>query len=386
MLCILCITPSNTIKIYLPHEFVNMTHGDGVEGSFSENYEIILTMIPQLRPHGSKKGLLKNGQWHIISIDRIGQQAQINLHRKRIKSMAKTNEKYAIEIKKLTKTYGKSRGISELELSVKEGDFFGFIGPNGAGKSTTIRTLLGLISPTSGRASVLGYDIVSEKKKILQEAGYLPSEINFYNGMKVKDVIKYSADIRRKDCTEKASVLSQRLGLDLNKKVEELSLGNRKKVGIVCAIQHSPRLLILDEPTSGLDPLMQREFFSILKEENDAGSTIFFSSHILSEVQNHCKTAAFIKDGRIIISDKVETLEQTGTKKITLTGPSDYSHILSLAGITPAGSENCFFYTGDFKALLRVLSEETIKDLTITEPSLEEIFMNYYEAKNGGKE
>lgn len=300
--------------------------------------------------------------------------------------MAKTNEKYAIEIKKLTKTYGKNRGISELELSVKEGDFFGFIGPNGAGKSTTIRTLLGLISPTSGRASVLGYDIVSEKKKILQEVGYLPSEINFYNGMKVKDVIKYSADIRRKDCAEKASVLSQRLGLDLNKKVEELSLGNRKKVGIVCAIQHSPRLLILDEPTSGLDPLMQREFFSILKEENEAGSTIFFSSHILSEVQNHCKTAAFIKDGRIIISDKVETLEQTGTKKITLSGPSDYSHILSLAGITPAESENCFFYTGDFKALLRVLSEETIKDLTITEPSLEEIFMNYYETKNGGKE
>ncbi len=207
----------------------------------------------------------------------------------------------AIDIRKLTKSYGKSRGINELELTVSEGDFFGFIGPNGAGKSTTIRTLLGLISPTSGKASVLGYDIVTEKEKILREVGYLPSEINFYNGMKVKDVIRYSADLRRTDCKKKAKDLSERLGLDLNKKVEELSLGNRKKVGIVCAIQHSPKLLILDEPTSGLDPLMQREFFNILKEENEEGSTIFFSSHILSEVQNYCRSAAFIKDGRIII-------------------------------------------------------------------------------------
>ncbi len=291
----------------------------------------------------------------------------------------------AIDIRKLTKSYGKSRGINELELTVSEGDFFGFIGPNGAGKSTTIRTLLGLISPTSGKASVLGYDIVTEKEKILREVGYLPSEINFYNGMKVKDVIRYSADLRRTDCKKKAKDLSERLGLDLNKKVEELSLGNRKKVGIVCAIQHSPKLLILDEPTSGLDPLMQREFFNILKEENEEGSTIFFSSHILSEVQNYCRSAAFIKDGRIIMSDKVENLEQTGTKKITVSGISDISRLTALAGITPAdsdaGLENAqsFFYKGDLNLLLSTLSAESVKDITITEPSLEEIFMNYYE-------
>ena len=291
----------------------------------------------------------------------------------------------AIEIRKLTKSYGKSRGINELELTVSEGDFFGFIGPNGAGKSTTIRTLLGLISPTSGKASVLGYDIVTEKEKILREVGYLPSEINFYNGMKVKDVIRYSADLRRTDCKKKAKDLSERLGLDLNKKVEELSLGNRKKVGIVCAIQHSPKLLILDEPTSGLDPLMQREFFNILKEENEEGSTIFFSSHILSEVQNYCRSAAFIKDGRIIMSDKVENLEQTGTKKITVSGISDISRLTALAGITPADSDagledaQSFFYKGDLNLLLSTLSAESVKDITITEPSLEEIFMNYYE-------
>lgn len=291
----------------------------------------------------------------------------------------------AIDIRKLTKSYGKSRGINELELTVSEGDFFGFIGPNGAGKSTTIRTLLGLISPTSGMASVLGYDIVTEKEKILREVCYLPSEINFYNGMKVKDVIRYSADLRRTDCKKKAKDLSERLGLDLNKKVEELSLGNRKKVGIVCAIQHSPKLLILDEPTSGLDPLMQREFFNILKEENEEGSTIFFSSHILSEVQNYCRSAAFIKDGRIIMSDKVENLEQTGTKKITVSGISDISRLTALAGITPADSDagledaQSFFYKGDLNLLLSTLSAESVKDITITEPSLEEIFMNYYE-------
>ena len=291
----------------------------------------------------------------------------------------------AIDIRKLTKSYGKSRGINELELTVSKGDFFGFIGPNGAGKSTTIRTLLGLISPTSGKASVLGYDIVTEKEKILREVGYLPSEINFYNGMKVKDVIRYSADLRRTDCKKKAKDLSERLGLDLNKKVEELSLGNRKKVGIVCAIQHSPKLLILDEPTSGLDPLMQREFFNILKEENEEGSTIFFSSHILSEVQNYCRSVAFIKDGRIIMSDKVENLEQTGTKKITVSGISDISRLTALAGITPADSDagledaQSFFYKGDLNLLLSTLSAESVKDITITEPSLEEIFMNYYE-------
>ena len=301
-----------------------------------------------------------------------------------------------IETNKLTKMYGKSRGINELELTVPEGDFFGFIGPNGAGKSTTIRTLLGLISPTGGSAKVLGHDIVSENKKILAEVGYLPSEINFYSGMKVKDVLRYSAELRHANCKDKADELTERLGLDLTKKVDELSLGNRKKVGIVCAIQHSPKLLILDEPTSGLDPLMQREFFNILKEENERGATIFFSSQILSEVQNYCRSAAFIKDGRIIMSDKVEKLEQTGTKKVTVSKAMSKdaapdggeagtfeARIKELEGVTMTESASdesiCFFYNGNLQALMKLLAEEAPKDITITEPSLEEIFMNYYE-------
>ena len=295
----------------------------------------------------------------------------------------------AIETNKLTKSYGKSRGINDLMLSVKEGDFFGFIGPNGAGKSTTIRTLLGLISPTGGSARVLGYDIQTEKSKILSEVGYLPSEINFYSGMKVKDAIKYSADLRRVRCKDKAQELAERLGLDMSRKVDELSLGNRKKVGIVCAVQHSPKLLILDEPTSGLDPLMQREFFNILTEENERGATIFFSSHILSEVQNYCRTAAFIKDGKIIMSDSVDKIEETGAKKVSVVGSkSDLGRVLggdeikkyiSDFKVDEKNGSADFLYNGKVPVLLEMLQKVEPKDLTITEPSLEEIFMNYYE-------
>lgn len=286
----------------------------------------------------------------------------------------------AITTNNLTKKYGDIIGIENLNLSVDEGDFFGFIGPNGAGKSTTIRTLLGLIAPTSGEAFIFDMDIVSDHDKILDSIGYLPSEINFYNKMTVKDVIKLSADLRKKDCSKKAEELCERLNLDTSKKVDTLSLGNRKKAGIICAIQHQPKLLILDEPTSGLDPLMQKEFFKILSEENSNGSTVFLSSHILSEVQSYCHTAAFIKDGRIIVSDKVEKLEETGAKKITFSGAFDTTTLKGVSDLQQNEGTTSFLYTGDIKKLLRLMSESEIKDLTITEPTLEEIFMNYYEA------
>lgn len=299
--------------------------------------------------------------------------------------MRNTMEKeLAIETRALTKFYGKSLGIRDLDLSVEKGDFFGFIGPNGAGKSTTIRTLLGLIRKTSGDAKVLGYDIVDDKEEILKRTGYLPSEIWFYHDMKVKDALKYSADLRKTDCKERASELCKRLDLDPNRKVEDLSLGNRKKVGIICAVQHHPELLILDEPTSGLDPLMQKEFFSILKEENRRGATIFFSSHILSEVQAYCKSAAFIKEGKILLSDKVGELGQTGARKVTILGDVPKERFSDLPGVTFTENERdegiSFLYKGDIKLLLSILSKEEIRDLTITEPSLEEIFMHYYES------
>ena len=206
----------------------------------------------------------------------------------------------AIRTEKLTKFYGKARGVIDLDLKVEQGEFFGFIGPNGAGKSTTIRTLLGLLHPTSGSGTVLGLDIATETDKILERVGYLPSETVFYPGMKVKELLKFSAGLRHKDCTKEGETLCGRLRLDPNRRVEELSLGNRKKAGIVCALQHRPELLILDEPTSGLDPLMQREFFTILKEYHAAGTTIFLSSHVLSEIRRNCSEALVLREGRAV--------------------------------------------------------------------------------------
>lgn len=293
----------------------------------------------------------------------------------------------AIEICNLTKYYGKSRGIIDLSLTVRDGEFFGFIGPNGAGKSTTIRTLLGLISPDSGSAQILGMDICNDRKAVLSKVGYLPSEAIFYSGTKVKDILKLSADLRKKDCSQEAAILCERLQLNLSRKVSELSFGNRKKVAIVCALQHKPELLILDEPTSGLDPLMQHEFFAILEERNRQGTAIFLSSHILSEIQHNCTRAAIIREGRIIACDSVEALSQTNAKRVTVQGNVRLQPSESVRSLEESSGTTSFLYSGDIRQLLKILSESEITDLSISEPDLEEIFMHYYEGNvNTGKE
>ena len=290
----------------------------------------------------------------------------------------------AIKTEKLTKYYGKSRGILDLNLTVDEGEFFGFIGPNGAGKSTTIRTLLGLIKQSSGSGRILGMDIEKEKEKILSCVGYLPSEAMFYRGMRVRDILKLSADLRKTDCRGEAVRLCERLELDTSKKVEELSFGNRKKVGIVCALQHEPQLLILDEPTSGLDPLMQREFFAILRERNKKGTTVFLSSHVLSEIQRNCTRAAIIREGSLIACDSVEALAQTNAKRVTVHGEVELSGLTGIRNLKKGEDSVSFLYSGDINALLAVLSKSNVKDLAIAEPDLEEIFMHYY--TDGGEE
>lgn len=206
-----------------------------------------------------------------------------------------------IRIDRLTKTYGKARGVTDLTLHVPEGGCFGFIGPNGAGKSTTIRTLLGLLSPTAGSAKVLGLDCTQEREKILAQVGYMPSEAMFYPDMRVSEVIRLSAALRKTDCRAEAAVLCETLELDTRKRIRELSLGNRKKVSIVCAMQHRPKLYILDEPTSGLDPLVQRAFWSELERRREEGATVFLSSHVLYEVQRYCDHAAIIREGRLVV-------------------------------------------------------------------------------------
>lgn len=269
----------------------------------------------------------------------------------------------AISICDLTKSYGKYRGVTNLSLQVEQGDIFGFLGPNGAGKSTTIRSLLGLIQFRQGSASILGMDVKKEKEEILKKIGYMPSEAMFYPSMRVRDVIRFAADMRKTDCRQEAEMLCERLAVDQNKRIEELSLGNRKKVSIVCAMQHKPKLFIFDEPTSGLDPLMQSEFFKLVLEYNRQGVTCFLSSHVLSEIKKYCRHAAIIREGKIICTDTVENLTKTNTKRIRM---------------VKDGIEEEFVYKGNLNELFAGFAGHDIEDIVIEEPELDEIFMHYY--------
>jgi len=287
-----------------------------------------------------------------------------------------------IETNNLTKTYGTSRGIDNVSFSVKEGEIFGFIGPNGAGKSTTIRTLLSLIYPTSGSAKIFGKDIITYSPEIKKEIGYLPSEVFYYDNMKVIDLLKYSASFYKKDCSKRIDYLANAMNLDLNKKIDDLSFGNKKKVGIVQGLLHEPKLIILDEPTSGLDPLMQQKFFDLLKEENKKGATILFSSHILSEIQRLCDRVAIIKEGKIIKLEKMITLKENTYKKFKIEILSelhnDYFNIAGVNKLELNGNIVNFIYKGDINTLMKKISSIDISNIWIEEPDLEEIFMHYY--------
>lgn len=271
--------------------------------------------------------------------------------------------KNVIEINHLTKNYGKNRGVSDVSFQVQEGEIFGFLGQNGAGKSTTIRSMLGLIQFEKGQIQILGKDIQKNQQEILREIGYMPSEAMFYPSMKVKDVIKMAAEVRKKDCSSEAAKLCQRLQVDTDKKISELSLGNRKKVSIVCAMQHRPKLFVFDEPTSGLDPLMQTEFFQLIREYVKEGATCMLSTHVLSEIKSHCDRVAIMKEGRLQCVDEVANLTKSNAKRIRM---------------VKDGKQEEFIFDGNMNQLLRELAEHDISDILIEEPSLEEIFMHFY--------
>jgi len=287
-----------------------------------------------------------------------------------------------IEVNNLTKYYGKARGIIDVSFSVEEGEIFGFIGPNGAGKSTTIRTLLSLIYPTSGSATIFGKDCIRYSADIKKEIGYLPSEVFYYDYMRAKDLLNYSASFYHQDCRRRIQELAEVLDLDLHRKIDDLSFGNRKKVGIIQGLLHQPKLIILDEPTGGLDPLIQQKFFSLLQEENRKGCTVLFSSHILSEVQKLCKRVAIIKEGRIIQVEDVSRLVEQNYKRIKLeTIHSLQKAFFQFEGmVNLSNNENTyhFLYKGNLRNLVTKLAETEIVNLTIEDPSLEEIFMHYY--------
>ena len=286
----------------------------------------------------------------------------------------------------LTKRYGKSRGIEKVSLSIEEGEIFGFIGPNGAGKSTTIRTLLGLIKPTSGSATIFGKDIMHDGPSIRQEIGYLPSEVFYYDNMRVIDLLNYSASFYNKPAKEmKARIreLAARLDLDLKRKIDDLSYGNKKKVGIVQGLLHSPKLIILDEPTGGLDPLMQQTFFELLREENAKGATILFSSHILSEVQKMCNRVAIIKDGRLVKVEKMSDLRGSSYIKCRFETEKPVSKDIfkqpGVSNLAQNGAHVSFLYKGNVNNILGLLTKLKPKTVWIEEPELEEIFMHYYQ-------
>ncbi len=287
-----------------------------------------------------------------------------------------------IETKNLTKFYGKERGIIDVSLLVEEGEIYGFIGPNGAGKSTTIRTLLSLIYKTSGEAKIFGLDSRTHKVEILKEVGYLPSEVFYYDNMRAIDLFKYSASFYKKDCSKRIEELSALLQVNLKQKIEDMSLGNKKKVGIIQGLLHAPRLIILDEPTSGLDPLMQRTFFDLIREENKRGATVLFSSHILSEVQRICDRVAIIKEGRIVSVQKISELKQNAYKSVSFTVKNGkVPEGFSLEGaqhVEVNGSDISFIYKGNVNQLLEEIAKYPLDNVDVTEPSLEDIFMHHY--------
>lgn len=279
----------------------------------------------------------------------------------------------------LTKTYGKARGVAGLTLRVPAGSCFGFIGPNGAGKSTTIRLLLGLLRPDAGSAQVLGLPCGSCQREILARVGYMPSEAAFWPDMRAEEVIRYSARLRGKDCARESRALCQALEVDGKKRVRELSLGNRKKLSIVCAMQHRPDLYILDEPTSGLDPLAQKTFWELLAQRRQAGAGIFLSSHVLSEVQRYCDRAAIIREGTLIREGTVAELTGGQVLHIVLRGADRAPDLPGVAGARRDGDSVSFLYRGEPGALLRSLSALPLTGVRITEPELEEMFLHYYE-------
>lgn len=275
---------------------------------------------------------------------------------------------YVIEIEKLTKTYGKNRGVSDVSFCVEKGDIFGFLGPNGAGKSTTIRSMLGFLKFDEGKIEILGRDSVKNHEELLKEIGYMPSEAMFYTGMKVKDVIKFAADARKMDCDEEARKLCERLEVAREKRIRELSLGNRKKVSIVCAMQHKPSLFVFDEPTSGLDPLMQSIFFELTEEYVKQGATCLLSTHVLSEVKNHCRHVAIMKEGKLMCKGSVDELTRANAKRVRAVCD---------------GKNLEYLYRGSMNELIATMKEKNVEDLLIEEPSIDEIFMQFY--KKEGK-
>ncbi len=293
--------------------------------------------------------------------------------------------KPVIVLNELTKSYGKHRGIENISFTVEQGEVFGFIGPNGAGKSTTIRTLMGLLKPSNGGASIFGLDCSREPARIAKDVGYLPSENCYYKQYESKRNAFLHSRTLWCECPQPDGRISGAVEFRLIQANGDLSLGNKKKVGIVSALLPSPKLLIMDEPTSGLDPLIQQAFYDILKEENKRGVTIFLSSHVLSEVQRLCDRVAILREGKLISVQSMKELRENGYKKISLTAksaiPEDFFSVPGTANLEWDKSKTSvsFMFSGPVMMIMNQLHRLELEDILIEEPSLEEVFLHYYE-------
>ncbi len=289
--------------------------------------------------------------------------------------------KNILEIQNLTKYYGKVKGVENLSLKLEEGEIFGFIGPNGAGKSTTIRSIMNLINKTSGKVLIEDKELNKNDIDIKEKIGYLPSEIYLYDDLTVKEMLDYHEKFYKKDIHKRRLELVQRLQLDEKKKIEDLSLGNLKKLGIILALVHEPKILILDEPTSGLDPIMQNVFYDLLKEEKAKGNTIFYSTHILSEVSKICDRVGIIKEGKLIKLEKMEELSRKNLTFVTVTSKQskDIEKDLKVNIISEDGNTIKFGNNVSYDELIKRLSKYTIDRILIEEATLEDMFLNYYQ-------
>lgn len=297
-----------------------------------------------------------------------------------MKSKLSYIEKNIIEIQNLTKYYGKIRGVENLSLELKEGEIFGFIGPNGAGKSTTIRSIMNLINKTSGKVLIENKEFNKDNIEIKEKIGYLPSEICLYDDLTVKEMLDYHESFYKKDIHKRRVELVKRLELDEKKKIEDLSLGNLKKLGIILALAHEPKILILDEPTSGLDPIMQNVFYDLLKEEKAKGNTIFYSTHVLNEVSKICDRVGIIKDGKLIKVEKIEDLSNKSLSLVTITSKqsNEIADNLKANIIFEEGNTIKFANNMPDDELIKKLSKYKIDRILIEEPTLEDMFLHYY--------
>jgi ABC-2 type transport system ATP-binding protein len=294
-------------------------------------------------------------------------------------------EDLALEIQGLTKSYGRIRALRGIDLEVKRGEIFGFLGPNGAGKTTTIRCLLDLIRPDSGSARVLGIDPQADPVAVRMRTGYLPGELNLESNLKVEGALRYFSDLRRNK-TDWGFVeqLAKRLALDLTMPIKNLSKGNKQKVGLVQALMIRPELLLLDEPTAGLDPLMQQEVYRLLRQAQADGATVFFSSHIISEVEALAERVAIIREGVIAEEAEPSRLARMGLRRVRLRferaiDPEPLAHV---AGVTLLSHSNGLLATlqveGEMDNLIKALAAFPISDFETERPSLEEVFLAYY--------